>query len=268
LKGIVGWSQQDRVCNVFSRFSDYFDGRNRASPNLDRGDGPGSGHHFNPNQPRVPKGNPEGGQWTEGGAGSVTQPSDEEPRSLGKPWIRLASNEGPRGNWRGHLLLAFVQLFQMILDYRKENPPRDLFGPRDDQESTVAITTVGDKHIIGVNSKQDGYTISDRAAAISVRTALIRKYPDVLDSRDVGRMPANSLFHAEATALLRAANANRGSLNGRTLHVVTDRALCKSCKDILPLLGLELGDPTVIFMDPTGTIHEMKNGKIRNWTAP
>jgi hypothetical protein len=205
---------------VFSRFSDYFDGRNRASPRFDqdRYDGGGGGHHFNPNQPRVPKGNSDGGQWTEGGAGPATPSSDDERGWLSKPRIRLASNEKPRGWMRGHLLLAFVQLFQMIIDYRKENYPRDLFGPRD-EESTVAATTIGDKHIVGVNSKQDGYTIADRAAAISVRTALIRKYPDVLDSRDVGRMPANSLFHAEATALLRAANANRGSLNGRTLHV-------------------------------------------------
>ncbi len=37
---------------------------------------------FDPNQPRVPRGNPDGGQWTSGGGGSSgTGPSNRSPRS-------------------------------------------------------------------------------------------------------------------------------------------------------------------------------------------
>jgi hypothetical protein len=243
---------------MFSNLPTYFSGRNNR-----RG-----GHHYDPNQPRVPKGNSDGGQWTDGGAGLATEPSDDERGWLSKPWIRLASNEKRPGGGIGRLLLVFVQLFQSILDYRKANPPQDLFGTRDAGESTIAATTIDDKTIIGLNSKHPDYTLADRAAAMSIRTALARKYPDLLKPQNPGRMPGNALFHAEATALLRAANANRGTLRGQMLHVVTDRELCTNCKVALPLLGLELGDPIVIFMDPTGAVHEMRNGEIKKRPAP
>jgi hypothetical protein len=256
------------VCNVFSRFSDYFDGRNRASPSLDGGDDPGSGHHFNPNQPRVPKGNPEGGQWTDGGAGPSTPSSDNESRRLSKLGLHLASSEGPRGGWRTHLLLAFVKLFELLLKYRKENPPPDLFNDGDDSGSTVAITMMDGEEVVGLNSKHHDYTDVDRANSKRYRAVLIRKYPYILRTNNIGQMPNDGLFHAEANVLLRAAKKNGGTLAGKVLHVVTDRAMCDSCRRILPILGSELGDPTVIFSDPKGVIHEMRGGKMKRISLP
>src|SRR5262249_6001024 len=48
--------------------------------------------HYNPNQPRVPAGDPRGGQWTSAGAGDRTaDPDDREPQRL----IRLAQADSP-----------------------------------------------------------------------------------------------------------------------------------------------------------------------------
>ena len=51
---------------------------------------------FNPNQPRVPAGNPDGGQWTSGDGGGRNDPrvlSDAIPDNLIKPGARLAQND-------------------------------------------------------------------------------------------------------------------------------------------------------------------------------
>src|SRR5262249_46283187 len=48
--------------------------------------------HYNPNQPRVPAGDPRGGQWPSAGAGDRTaDPDDREPQQL----IRLAQADSP-----------------------------------------------------------------------------------------------------------------------------------------------------------------------------
>ena len=48
--------------------------------------------NFNPNQPRVPRGNPRGGQWTREGIESGTEPSDPPPSG---PPILLGDPEDP-----------------------------------------------------------------------------------------------------------------------------------------------------------------------------
>jgi hypothetical protein len=52
--------------------------------------------HFNPNQPRVPAGNPDGGQWTSaGGGGGTSDPrvvSDVTPDNAWKPGARYATD--------------------------------------------------------------------------------------------------------------------------------------------------------------------------------
>jgi hypothetical protein len=73
-----------------------------------------------------------------------------------------------------------------------------------------------------------------------------------MDRQNIGRMPNDALYHAEATFLLRAARENGGSLAGRELTVVSDRPMCSSCQTVLPYLGLRLGNPSVTFVTPTG----------------
>jgi hypothetical protein len=89
---------------------------------------------------------------------------------------------------------------------------------------------------------------------------LIAKYPDLLDTENIGRRPNNALFHAETTVLLRAARENGGTLEGRVLEVFVDRPLCGSCRVILPYVGRELGNPDVTFIDPKGIRFRIKDG--------
>jgi len=54
---------------------------------------------FNPNEPRVPAGNPDGGQWTrEGGSGGANDPrvlSDATPDNTWQPGAQYAANDPP-----------------------------------------------------------------------------------------------------------------------------------------------------------------------------
>jgi len=95
---------------------------------------------------------------------------------------------------------------------------------------------------------------------MSLRDKLLEKYPDVMDTKDIGRRPNDALFHAETTVLLRAARANGGNLVGQSLVVHSDRPLCQSCEKLLPYVGLELGNPIVTFVEPRGHTKAMHNG--------
>lgn len=124
----------------------------------------------------------------------------------------------------------------------------DLFGHpmwRDDK-GTVAVTEFDGKLIFGVNSTAPGYTDAEHEAARRTRNLLIEKY-DLPSGARRGEKPNDSFFHAESTILFRAAKENGGTLAGRTLNVQTDRDLCDSCEKILPLIGANLGHPTVTF---------------------
>jgi immunity protein Imm1 of predicted polymorphic toxin system len=72
--------------------------------------------------------------------------------------------------------------------------------------------------------------------------------------------PHDSFFHAEATLLFRAAAENGDTLAGKAFDVLVDRIICYSCKRWLPRMGLELGNPTVSFVDPSGVKRTMRNG--------
>ena len=93
-----------------------------------------------------------------------------------------------------------------------------------------------------------------------MREVLLRKYPDLRGSND-GEAPMDALYHAETNVLLRAAREHGGSLAGRTLEVITDNPMCNSCPYILPKVGLELGNPTVTFVDRRGHARTMRNGQ-------
>jgi hypothetical protein len=195
---------------------------------------------YNPNQPRVPAGNPDGGQWTSAGGG------------IG---IRLAAADKPRP---GRFALALEVIKRLIEAYRSENGFWDLFGHKD---GTVAWIKLNGADIYGSNSDLPTYTRVDRAAALEMRNILVQKYPELKGRDSIGQMPINAIFHAETTALLRAARANGGTLAGRTLEVFVDGRLCNNCKPVLPKVGLEVGNPTVTFIDHTGKSLTMRNGR-------
>ena len=110
------------------------------------------------------------------------------------------------------------------------------------------------------SSNSPTYTRADRLAAKGMRDTLIEKYPEVMDTDNVGRRSNDAVFHAETTVLLRAARANGGTLAGQTLEVFGDRPLRPSCREILPHVGLELGNPTVTFIDSTGLRQTIRSG--------
>jgi hypothetical protein len=200
------------------------------------------GSHFNRDQPRVPAGHPDGGQWTKGGWGIGVQ-------------FAAADKPGAGGGFAIALHLAML----LIEAFRSKNGLRDLFGHR---VGTVAVTTIDGKDIFGSNSKSPTYTSADHAAAVRMRNILSQKYPEMINADNAGQMPSNALFHAEATSLLRAARANGGSLAGRTIEIFVDDEICNNCKLILPKVAAELGNPTVTVTDNVGQKLTMRDGEL------
>jgi hypothetical protein len=203
-----------------------------------------AGHrsHFNPDQPRVPAGNPDGGQWTSVG---------------GATGSRLAAADKPRRS-RGAGIAILLEVAKRLIEaYRSENGLWDLFGHKN---GTIAFTTIDGTKVFGSNSTSPAYTFADKSAALRLRDILVEKYPGKFPTEDVGRMPNDALFHAETTVLLRAAREKGGTLADRTLTVHVDGHLCNNCEAVLPYVGLELGNPTVTFVDPNGSTKTMRDG--------
>jgi hypothetical protein len=139
----------------------------------------------------------------------------------------------------------------------------DLFGDPNwsRRDNTVAVAKVDDVMFFGVNSDAPaGYTFADRISAMVLREVLVKKYPDVLSTDNIGQFPNDALFHAEATALIRATKAFKGTLEGKTIEIHVDREMCDRCENVLPYLGLELGNPTVTFVDVVGHRTTMRDG--------
>src|SRR5262249_19838174 len=148
-------------------------------------------HGYDPTEPRVPAGNPDGGQWTSTG---------------GIAGVRVAT--GPTF-WREFLREIVREIAkEAIEDYRKREVD-DLAGETDD---TVALTILDGIEVLGVNSTSRPYTPEDYARALRLRDDLIRKNPDVMKQKNVGQKPNDAVFHAETTLLLRAAERNGGTL--------------------------------------------------------
>jgi len=198
-------------------------------------------HGYDPNQPRVPAGSSDGGQWTATGQGTN---------------IQLAAADEP---FSRRLKLFYELARRGIKLHRLENWPPDLFGELRDR-NVVTVTTIDGKNIFGSNSRSPTYKAIDFAAARRMRDILLEKYPDLMNSENIGQMPNNALFHAETTVLLRAARENGGSLAGRTLEVFADGKMCNNCELVLPKVGLELGNPTVTFIGPDGAARTMRDG--------
>lgn len=126
-------------------------------------------------------------------------------------------------------------------------------------DGTVAFAEVDGRPVFGVNGNAPGYTASDEAAAQAMRAQLVERYPEVMATDNLGRMPNNALYHAETTLLLRAEAGGR-YLAGRTIEMRVDRELCWSCEKVLPLVGLQVGNPTVRILDGRGELWIMRDG--------
>ena len=81
----------------------------------------------------------------------------------------------------------------------------------------------------------------------------------------MGQIPTDAFFQAETSCLLRAARANGDTLAGESLEIHCDRAISRGCQHLLPLIGLQLGNPTVTFIDPLGSKRTMRDG---DWARP
>ena len=294
--------------------------------------------HYDPNQPRVPAGHPDGGQWTKVGNASASNrevASDAGPANEWVPGAQYATNRSGRGgrppmefgqalrlaaaqarardalalvreldpNWRptqsawsttpsveGQIcayeaeaqqaLSRLAELFRSgawppapgyardlnrvaneaaIEAYRSDRGLFDLFGHR---VGTVAVTKVDGKYYFGTNSKSTAYTPADEHAAREMRNAIARYDPKLRTAGERGHMPADAVFHAEITVLLRAARESGGTLAGRTLEVAVDARLCNNCEEVLPKVGLELGNPTLTFTDNKGRRLTIRDGRV------
>jgi len=146
--------------------------------------------------------------------------------------------------------------------YRTINNAPNLFGepawPLDD--GTVAVGKIDGHLYFGVNRSAPGYTGADYSDANGQRWNLIDRYPNVMATENIGQFPNNALYHAEATILMRAARDR--SLFDQTFEILVDRPLCPSCEIVMPLLALELGNPTVTFINTrNGARSTMRDGR-------
>jgi hypothetical protein len=172
--------------------------------------------------------------------------------------VRLAAGEKPTLGPEAFAAIGLEVAKRAIEGYRKTNNLMDLFGSR---IGTVSYTEFKGQIIYGSNSTSPTYTSGDRREALRLRDVLMEKYADVMKTDDIGRRPNDALFHAEANALMRAARANSGTLAGQTITIHSDRPLCPSCSTALPYVGLELGNPTVTFVGPSGKAKTMRDGR-------
>lgn len=128
------------------------------------------------------------------------------------------------------------------------------------EQNTVALCKVDGIPFVGVNSGAFTYGSTDQSAGESLRQTLLDAYPDLMSTGNIGRFPNDALFHAETTCLLRAARANGGNLSEKAVEIFVDREMCPSCEKVLPYIGLELGNPTVTFIDSMGRVRIMRDG--------
>jgi hypothetical protein len=186
-------------------------------------------------------------------------PSLTNPDSI-EGQIARATAEGGEAEARLREL-ARQEPTELINAYRRQQG-LDLLGDPmwSREENSVAICKVGNTPVFGVNSQAFTYTDRDSATAEQLRDSLIQSYPTRMNTSNIGQFPNNAVFHAETTCLLRAARANGGTLTNKTIEVHVDRAMCRSCRRILPLIDLELGDPTVTFIGPDGSRRTMREG--------
>lgn len=140
---------------------------------------------------------------------------------------------------------------KLIEAVHRELASWDLFGHHDPDKVTVAVTTMDGEAITGTSSDYGDWLAIDHFEARALRATILRKYPHLLKGRNRGQFPLDAFFHAETNLLLRAARKNGRSLVGRSLDVFVDNETCLSCQDVLGVIGMELGNPTLTFINST-----------------
>ncbi len=205
-------------------------GRGRRTAARWRHDGQRRGG-YDPNQPRVPAGHRDGGQWTD----------DERWTSgrwftgtLGTATRRLATRRCHERPPRSLRKLPLYLARKAIEAIHRELASWDLFGHHNPDKVTVAVTTMDGEAITGTSSRTTGIGIAiDHFEARALRATIMRKYPHLAKGQNSGQFPLDAFFHAETNLLLRAARKNGRSLAGKSLDVFVDNDTCLNCQDIL-----------------------------------
>lgn len=142
-----------------------------------------------------------------------------------------------------------------INSYRIYNNRTDLFGrpvwPMD--KGTVAVARIEGDVYFGVNSHAPGYSNADWNLAAGLRDQMAVEHPELIRGENTGSRPLDAVFHAEANLLIRASRYI-GSLVDRSIELQVDQPVCWSCEQVLPKVGLGLGNPYV-------TIREARSGR-------
>ncbi|HXF90188.1 MAG TPA: hypothetical protein VNK48_17705 [Xanthobacteraceae bacterium] len=208
---------------------------------------------FRPDQPRWPAGSGRiSGRWS-GGAGTGGPVADESTPAR----VRLASADKPNRS-RALRNAILLQAAKRAIDaYRSDKGLWDLFRGR---VGAVTVTTINGENIFGSNSTSPTYSGIDFREATELRDRYLQANPELAARSNTGFKPHDAFYHAETTVLLRAARANGGTLAGQTLEVFGDTKLCNSCAEVLPFVGMQLGNPTVIFVNPNGARRTMRDG--------
>jgi hypothetical protein len=173
--------------------------------------------------------------------------------------LQLAAAERPPRSLRELPLYLARKAIEAI---HRELASRDLFGHHNPDDVTVAVAAMDGEAITGTSSRHGDWHPVDHFEARALRATIMRKYPR-LARQNSGQIPLDAFFHAETNLLLRAARKNGRSLAGKSLDVFVDNEACLNCRDILGPVGLELGNPTLTFINSTtgrvmGTVRDGK----------
>jgi len=196
---------------------------------------------YDPNQPRVPAGHSDGGQWTDD-----DRWPDRRARLPGALQLAAAAERLPRNLREVPLYLARKAIEAIY----RELASWDLFGHQNPDEVTVAVTTIdGRRDIHGTSSRYGDWRTIDHVEVRRLRTVILRRNPHLAKGPGITEIPLDAFYHAETNLLLRAARENGGSLAGQTFDVFVDNETCPGCRTILGYVGRELGNPTVAFIN-------------------
>lgn len=170
----------------------------------------------------------------------------------GGPPLSPSQSQGPTP---ATVTSAYREMTGMPRDTGSLNPPSS--------HGTIAHARIDGQDVFGVNSRSPAFTQRDDDMARDMRDRLIRELPNIMNTRNIGGIPNDALFHAEANLLFRAAEQYGGSLQGRTIDITVDRPFCQFCQTVLPEIASRLGNPTVVVRDRAGRVYELQNGTPR-----
>jgi hypothetical protein len=179
--------------------------------------------------------------------------------NLGPPLEQSPSNRTPQ--------FGLCDGTSWISSYRTINNATDLFGRPvwPNNRGTVAVTRIDGDIYFGVNSKAPGYSDADWNLAAGLRDQVAVEHPELIRGESQGSRPLDAVFHAEANLLIRASRYV-GSLVNRSIEVQVDQPVCWSCAQVLPKVGLQLGNPHVTIREPkSGRASVMWQGEWQVW---